>query len=197
MWSIYVSFRMARSSFGVVRWAALGLFLGLPLVGYGLLVVDLAGVSRRGQPVEAVAYQDGTFSMQRPGAWRIMESKGDEVRFHIPDGGAFSVRTGLGPQTGEAMDLDEMARRGAQAVGLNLSATISELGTFEKWGGFTGKGCRVFAPATGKESEIAVFCAVLPNGRVLLVMEIALRAEKDRIEPQFEIVRNSLKVLAK
>ena len=76
----------------------------------------------------------------------------------------------------------------------NFQTKVRETGAFTTWGVYTGVGKQASMTVDGGETVLRVFCSALPDGRTLFVQEIGVTRVIDDLQPQFEVVRQSLEI---
>ena len=195
LWSVYISYRAARALFRATRFRAALLFLLLPYLFYGVCFAFpflLGSASSRLAQVE-VPFENAVFTMRRPANWQKFETPGPSaVSFHIPDIGSFLAT--VKHSEGQPIDLERTAQAAAQGMAAKFSTTAEALGTFPAWGKYSGHGIRVSINGNGKDLVTSIFCASLPDERLLLVMEVGQSNAEAQLQPQFEIARKTLRV---
>lgn len=192
-WSIYVSYRGARTLFRAARIRALVLFVVLPGMLYGAAFAIPSLLVYTKSPLADVPFEDAVFRMRRPANWKVMKSPGPgSVQFHIPGFGSFVAA--VADLEGVTIDLEATVQAMAQKMGADFNTVPRELDTFQTWGRYSGHGRRISMNVDGKETVVRIFCGSLPDGRLLRTNEISTAGAEARLQPQFEVVRKTLEV---
>jgi hypothetical protein len=171
------------------------LFIVLPLVFYAFSFkcIEAARDARARMAPSEVPFENAVFTMHRPANWQSFETPGPGIlTFHIPDIGTFMVI--VKDSEGQAIDLERTAQGAAQSMAAKFDATANELDTFPTWGEYSGHGIRTSMKGNGKDMVARIFCASLPDGRILCVYELGQANAEGQLQPQFEIVRKTLQV---
>ncbi len=193
-WSLYVSYRGARTAFHASRRRSIVLFVLVPGLLYGGAIAG-SFLRKRMQPIRAamsVPIENPCISMNRPANWKLVNvpESVDGVFFQIPDAGYFSVA--IASSESEPVDLEGTAQLAMQTIVAKFPSGAKELDRFSHWGKHSGHGISYEIFIDGQEFNGRVFCCSLPDGRSLMVAEFGLVGAQ--LEPQFKIVRDSLEV---
>jgi hypothetical protein len=199
-WSVFVSYRGARTLFDVVRWKVRVWFLVLPLMVYGGLIggMVLVGFLAATNVIQIQPNLDNTIrrdtllcEVEYPGNWWVEEdvdSTESTVYFDIEAPQdvivAFKV-TKEPPDAQEALE---------QMVGIYGQAFEGgESRSFTMWGALEGIGVKRRA----KYSDGTYFLSIFSSnnkGTNVTVVEIVHVDAKATVEPGLEIVRNSFRL---
>ena len=144
-----------------------------------------------------IPFEDARLKLQHPGNWKPMPPKDTAegvsvASFHIPDVGTLAVT--LTDSAPKDQDLTGLLDTALALNAKNFQTKVRETGAFTTWGVYTGVGKQASMTVDGGETVLRVFCSALPDGRTLFVQEIGVTRVIDDLQPQFEVVRQSLEI---
>jgi hypothetical protein len=203
LWSYWASYVGVMTVFRAKRSAALAWFLVLPCAFFAIVFVLSFWLAASGSSVfpgpaadvdHPQEFADGNMSFSYPGNWRITKNEKTselESAVHVqPVQDSIVILEFFKPVSSMEWHL-----QGGIDSMLERNEDFAEAESFDKWGNFSGIGRRLEGRIKDKSYKAWLFIAPLSDDQALFVIEMALESAMDKVQPGFELVRKTFKLL--
>jgi hypothetical protein len=203
-WSVYVSYAGVRTAFRVRRGRAMLWFLILPGLSYAVAVggLFLAGVLAGLGPPDVEnpnTYRGKVISFAYPGNWWI----NDEDESFDPDHNVV-----VEPMQDACVNIlvyeterDVESEMEASMMEASIELVrqqydeFQESGSFATWGSFRGLGRSLRGRQDEESYVVRIFLSKIDDARVLEVREVCAVADLETVEPGFQQIARTLRIL--